>query len=339
MGEVESAHLSSPFLFEDDLERKALVHAIAALAEQHCISTGLANRVLDTLSGAASSTSATVPWPGFEHVHASRELMRSCESVTLDVLRCHTLLALYLMRGNAFREAYNFLCIAVRKCYIGRIHRVPTPELPEQEKTAQMQLWWTIFSLDLICSLQLNMPAACQKSIITCPRPRRCSLARYVSPANQHDKTGTYTFSTYPAGLAVVVTDFCAAVSTADLSDDHSADQVVIRRRANDLSSALLTLESWMLHLPTEYTINYQTEGFPMQVMIKQQMLPIWQQQQAVVLALQSHNAYMLITRPYINFRHKLSEVADVHAQQPEIDIHITSAVRHASTIITTVFT
>lgn len=41
---------------------------------------------------------------------------------TLEALKCQVLMVLYLLKGNAFRDAYNLLGITVRKAYISKLH-------------------------------------------------------------------------------------------------------------------------------------------------------------------------------------------------------------------------
>jgi hypothetical protein len=71
--------------------------------------------------------------------------MRTNTEVTLQALRCHALMIVYLMRGYAFRDAYNMLGITVRKAYVAELQRPPPIHLTENERTSRMQLWWLIF--------------------------------------------------------------------------------------------------------------------------------------------------------------------------------------------------
>ena len=142
MSETEFVELDGlPLLTVSDeySVRRALVDSMLALGIQHSRATGLTGRILGLHQppsrqsyNAVSSSAAT--WPGFEYFHRCRECMRTDTEVTLDALRCHVLMALYLMKGNAFRDAYNLLGITVRKAYIAKLHRLPPSHLPDAGK-------------------------------------------------------------------------------------------------------------------------------------------------------------------------------------------------------------
>lgn len=210
-----------------------------ALGMQHSHATGLSGRIFGS-----QQPSPEAIWPGFEYFHRFRERMRTNTDVTLEALRCHVLMVVYAIKGNAFCDAYNLLGITVRKAYITKLHRLPPSHLPEVEKTARMQLWWTLFSLDLLCSLRLDMPTASQMNLVKCPVPAEDALARYLfSPDHREEAVNSYTYSTRLIDLAVVVADIGDSVSTADLVDDEGINPVALEYHALDLSSALQGLE------------------------------------------------------------------------------------------------
>ncbi|KAL2819666.1 hypothetical protein BDW59DRAFT_151326 [Aspergillus cavernicola] len=344
MSEMEFAELDAPLLptmFDGYSARSALVDSMIALGIQHSHATGLAGRILglqqlpsQQYNHAAPSPEAA--WPGFEYFHRCRECMRTNTQVTLETLRCHTLMILYLMKGNAFRDAYNLLGITVRKAYIAKLHRLPPSHLPEAEKTARMQLWWMLFSLDLQCSLQLYMPAASQKSLIKCPFPTEDALACYVSSVSNHEEgISACTYSIHLVNLAVIVTDIAACVSTADLVDGDSTTPTALEHHALNLSSALESLEVWRDQIPSKLLMSQSGNG---------PGRPAWMQRQTVLLDLHYHNAYTLIQRPFIHLRSTHSNntsgtISPPRPQQPHVERHITSALHHAIEIVETVFT
>ncbi|CAI7592083.1 unnamed protein product [Penicillium palitans] len=330
----------------------ALVNSMIALGIQHTHVTGLVGRV----SGLQQSPSrrnyhAGLPpkatWPGFEYFHRCRECMRANTEVTLEALRCHVLMVLYLVKGNAFHDAYNLLGITVRKAYIAKLHRPQLSHLPEAGKTARMQLWWIIFSLDVQCSLQLDMPPASQKSLVKCPFPDEDALARYISSPCE-DGINAYAFSTHMVNIAVIVTDIGACVSTADLlDDDNSNSPAALEHHALNLSSALQSLDVWRDQLPSGLLLSRRGNGPGNSEMLdfdRTVTLPNWLQRQAVLLRLHYHNAYTLIQRPFIRLRHAhfngtSSMINPPGSQQPHVELHIASALHHATIIVDMVFT
>ncbi|KAJ5799245.1 uncharacterized protein N7518_001313 [Penicillium psychrosexuale] len=351
MSKTEFAELDAlppPVMYDEYSASSALVDSMIALGIQHSHVTGLAGRVLGLVQSpsrqyyhAALPPEAT--WSGFEHFHRCRECMRTNTEVTLEALRCHVLMILYLVKGNAFRDAYNLLGITVRKAYIAKLHRPQPSHLPEAGKTARMQLWWVLFSLDLQCSLQLDMPPASQKSLVKCPLPAEDALARYVSSPRE-DGMNAYAYSIHLVNLAVIVTDIGACVSTADLVDDNDGGNspAFLEHHALKLSSALQKLEVWHDQLPSELLLsqcsgNSEMLGFDL-------TLPNWLRRQAVLLGLHYHNAYTLIQRPFIRLRYAHSNdtssmITPPDSRQPCVELHISSALHHATIIVDTVFT
>lgn len=357
MSETEFAELDAlppPTMFDEYSPRSALADSIIALAIQHSHSTGLAGRILGLQRpqyhyGAPSPEAS---WPGFEYFHRCRERMRTNTEVTLEALRCHVLMALYLIKGNAFRDAYNLLGITVRKAYIAKLHRPPSRHVPEAGKTARVQLWWMLFSLDLQCSLQLGMPAASQKSLVKCPFPSEDDLARYVSsPSHGEEGMNAYTYSTRLVNLAVIVTDIGACVSTADLVDDDGDGDgnspAALEHHALKLSSALQNLEVWRDRLPSELLLSRCAGGSSNTEMLDFDRVltrPALLQRQTVLLELHYHNAYTLIQRPFIPLRYARSNdasgmITPPDPRQPHVELHIAGALHHATTIVDTAFT
>jgi hypothetical protein len=244
-------------------------------------------------------------------------------------------MALYFIKGNAIRDAYNLLGITVRKAYIAKLHRLPPTHLPEAERTARTQLWWILFSLDLQCSLQLEMPAASQKSLIKCHFPAEDALANYLSPDHREEGLNPCKYSICLVKLAVIVTDIGACVSTADLVED---DEASLETHALNLSSALQGLEDWRVQLPSGLLLSRNTEMLDFE---RDLSLPPWLQRQMVLLELHCHNSYILIQRPFIRLRNAYcnDNGATSDSPKPHVELHSSSALRHAITIIDIVFT
>ncbi|KAF2675307.1 hypothetical protein BT63DRAFT_365991 [Microthyrium microscopicum] len=349
---VELDTLPPPAMFDGYMNGSPLADSMIALGMQHSHATGMATRILglqpstQQYSALASPVEAT--WPGLEYFHRCRQRMRTNTDVTLEALRCHALMALYLMKGNAFREAYNLLGITVRKAYIAKLHRPPASHLSEAERTAHMQLWWMLFSLDIQCSLQLDMPAASQKSLIRCPFPAEDALARYVSSASHREEgVNACTYSNHLAKLAVIVSDLGACASTADLVDDGGSSPVAIEHHALDISSALGDLEVWHDQLPPELLLSRAGNASDNSESLefgRDLTKPAWLQRQAVLLELHFHNVYTLIQRPFIRLRYpnagdNCGMITPPDSKQPHVEVHISSALHHAIIIVDTAHT
>lgn len=353
LSELEFIELDSlqPTTLNECSAKHSLVDAVIAIGIQHSHITGLARRVAGLRHTTSQLQQQATPsseagWPGFQYFNRCRESMRTNKELTLDRLRCHILMIVYFIRGNAFTNAYNVLGITVRKAYIAKLHRSPPSHLPEAERMARMQLWSTLFSLDVQCSLQLDMPTAIQKSLVKCSFPDGDALARYISPSLSHmSTTSPYAYSASLTNLAVVVTDASACASAADLDDEGDDDEssITLEAHALKLSSALQTLELWRDQLPSDLLLK-QFMGSPGVV---QELdfhpdlaIPQWLLRQAVLIALQYHNAYTLIQRPFIRIYHTSSnKVNSPGTQQPHVEQHIASAFRHATIIVDIVFT
>ncbi|KZF20159.1 hypothetical protein L228DRAFT_270253 [Xylona heveae TC161] len=353
---VELEALPPPTVFDEYSARSALIDSMIALGMQHSHATGLAGRILGLQQPSSRQYYHAGPppeatWPGFEYFHRSRECMRTSTEATLEALRCHALMAIYLIKGNAFRDAYNLLGITIRKAYIAKLHRLPPSHLPEAEKTARMQVWWMLFSLDLQCSLQLDMPAATQKSLVKCPFPAEDALASYLSsPSHREGGITAYTYSTRLVNLAVIVADIGACVSTADLVDDDDGggnSPATLEHHALKLSSALQKLEVWRHQLPSELLLSQCGNGSGNTEMLdfdRDLFQPAWLQRQTVLLELHYHNAYTLIQRPFLRLRYAHSNatsgmITPPPSRPPHVELHIGSAFHHAITIVDTAFT
>lgn len=120
VSEAESVDLEATpqaFVLDDYSVQNALLDACLAQGIQHSHATGLDKRLSGSRHIIGAGTKEYVGWPGFEHFHCCRERMRTNAEVILQALQRHALMVLSLLRGYAFRDAYNMLGITVRKAY------------------------------------------------------------------------------------------------------------------------------------------------------------------------------------------------------------------------------
>ncbi|KAJ9634316.1 hypothetical protein H2204_006393 [Knufia peltigerae] len=336
--------------------RNALVDIILALGIQQSHTTGLAGRILGLRQPPSPQSQDAGPspeatWPGFEYFNRCRECMNMNTNVTLETLRCHALMATYLMKSNAFQDAYILLGVAIRKAYVAKIHRLPPSHLPEFEKTARMQLWWTILSLDLQCSLQLDVPGASAKAVARCPTPTEHDLVSYFSPSSHHEgPVSPYMYTMWLFRLVAVVSDITACFSSADLDEDDSNNPNTLERHTFKLSSSLRDLDAWHSQLPSFLRLGQvrnasdDAEGLDFDGSLTH---PVWLQRQRVLLELHYRNAHVLIQRSFIRLRYQPSSVnpsgiisaPGLDFWQSQTDTHANGALHHANTVVDIVFT
>jgi hypothetical protein len=121
---------------------KAMADIGIALSMQHVHATGLASRVFGVHQTNLSQQGLLggITWPSFEYFVRCRDSMRAVTDFSLQNLQCHTLMIGYLIKGNAYQEAYNLLGITIRKAFIAQLHRAPLGNLTGTEKTTHVQL-------------------------------------------------------------------------------------------------------------------------------------------------------------------------------------------------------
>ncbi|KAJ5288182.1 hypothetical protein N7478_003868 [Penicillium angulare] len=340
--------LPQPTIFDEYSAKNALVDSMIALGIQHSHATGLSQRILGFRQQSQTSSSSKTTWPGFEYFHRSRECMRASSEITIDALRCHILMVLYFMKGNAFCDAYNLIGITIRKAYIANFHRPPPASLSENEKTARMQLWWLLFSLDIQCSLQLGVPAAIQESLVKCPLPADDSLAHQsIAPGDRDGCINGYIYSTSVAKLAAILSDISSAsISTSDLVNEDNSS-AALEYHAATLKCALKDIGLWRHQLPPgilprKYGNN--PENTELLDFDRVMALPTSLQRQTVLLELQYHNVYTLIQRPFVRlcnlYPNTISKaITQSDSPQPYVDLQVSSAIHHAIMVIETIFT
>lgn len=325
----------------------AFVDAMTALGIQHTHQTGVNQRVLGLqqqpcATGDSSPKPATAAWPGFEYFCSSRSRLRNDPHHSLESLQCHVLLVHYLINGQAYRDAYNLVGITVRKAYAAKLHRVPPTHLPEPMRLERMHLWWMLFYLDSKCSLQLDMPAAIQKGLVTCPIPAVEDLARHVFTGA--DQLIICVYSNRLIHLANVMAN-AAANPSGDGNGDISSN--TLKQHVLRVSSTMKILDSWHKRLPENFNLSFPFSSyFKAEILTIESKpnLPTWLQRQKAVLELAYHNACTLSLRdflchPLANRKNATGDGDPGSAMiLSQIQECITSAVEHSMKMIDLVF-
>ncbi|KAI2701355.1 hypothetical protein CBS147332_7957 [Penicillium roqueforti] len=187
------------------------------------------------------------------------------------------------------------------------------------------------------------MPPASQKSLAKCPFPDEDALARYVSSPHE-DGLNAYMYSTHLVKFSMIVADIGVCASTADLVDDDGNSPAALENHALNLSSAPRNLEVWRDQLPSELLLSRYGNSSGNSEMLdfdRTLTLPNRLHRQAVLLELHYHNAYTLLQRPFtrLHYAHTSSMITSPNSRQPGVELHIASALHHASIIVDTVST
>ncbi|UKZ69609.1 uncharacterized protein TrAtP1_010615 [Trichoderma atroviride] len=347
LAEVTATSLA-PIISHDSSVKGAFVDAMIALGIQHTHQTGVNQRMLGLqqqpcADSDSSSKTATAAWPGFEYFCSSRSRLRDDPHHSLESLQCHVLLVLYLINGQAYRDAYNLVGITVRKAYAAKLHRVPPTHLSEPMRLERMHLWWMLFYLDSRCSLQLDMPAAIQKGLVTCPIPAVEDLARHVFTGA--DQLILCAYSNRLIHLANVMAN-TAANHSGDGNGDMSSD--TLKQHVLRALSTIKTLESWHkqlaenFNLPCPFSSYFKAEILAIEN--EPRSLPTWLQRQKAFLELAYHNACTLSLRDFLCHPLATCKTAtgdgdgESAVMLSQIRECITSAIEHSMKIIDLVF-
>ena len=326
---------------------RAIADMVIALSMQHVHATGLAGRVLgvyqSTLGQQAPSGGTT--WPGFEYFDRCRNSMRIAMNCSLQNLQCHTFMITYLLKGNAYQEAYNLIGITVRKAYIARLHQAPSNSLNETDRTAHMQSWWTLYTLDIQCSSQLDMPTAIQKSVVRCPAPTEEALIHYLSFPNDQDRhISSALYSMHLKDLAVIMADFRSHISSMDFTGRDDNDSNDVSDHALDLGSTFHRLRLWHERIPAGLRLCRRGDGRvdeePLEIE-RDLVLPVWLQRHKLFLELLYRNACILFQRSCATARSPKSTDVNIAMDDLEapVELHIKGALHHATMIVDLVHT
>lgn len=326
---------------------EAIADIVIALSMQHVHATGLTGRVLGihrSTQGQQAPSEGTT-WPGFEYFDRCRNSMRIAMNCSLQNLQCHTFMITYLLKGNAYQEAYNLIGITVRKAFIARLHQAPSKDLNEMDRIAHIQLWWILYTLDIQCSSQLEMPTAIQKSIVRCPAPTEEALIHYLSsPGDQDQHISSALYSIHLKDLAIIMADFRSHMDFTGCDDNDSNDVV---DKALNLRSIFQKLGLWRERIPVGLRLCRLGEGRVDEELLAFQrdlVLPAWLQRQKIFLELSYHNACILIRRLCSHLKNARSpnpadlDIAMDGLETP-IELHMKEAVHHATMIVNLVHT
>ncbi|EHK49399.1 hypothetical protein TRIATDRAFT_92450 [Trichoderma atroviride IMI 206040] len=245
--------------------------------------------------------------------------------------------------NQPYRDAYNLVGITVRKAYAAKLHRVPPTHLSEPMRLERMHLWWMLFYLDSRCSLQLDMPAAIQKGLVTCPIPAVEDLARHVFTGA--DQLILCAYSNRLIHLANVMAN-TAANHSGDGNGDMSSD--TLKQHVLRALSTIKTLESWHkqlaenFNLPCPFSSYFKAEILAIEN--EPRSLPTWLQRQKAFLELAYHNACTLSLRDFLCHPLATCKTAtgdgdgESAVMLSQIRECITSAIEHSMKIIDLVF-
>lgn len=279
---------------------EAIADIVIALSMQHVHADGLAGRVLGVYQSTLGQQAPLggTAWPGFEYFERCRNSMRTSTNCSLQNLQRHTLMIMYLLKGNAYQEAYNLIGITVRKAYISRLHQAPSNSLSETDRTAHMQSWWTLYTLDIQYSSQRDMPTAIQKSIVRCPAPTEEALIHYLSfPNDQDQHISSALYSMHLKDLAVIMADFRSHISSMDFTGRDDNDSNDVSDHALDLGSTFHGLRLWHERIPAELRLCRRGDGRvdeePLEIE-RDLVLPVWLQRHKIFLELLYRNACIL---------------------------------------------
>lgn len=328
---------------------RAIADIAVALSMQHVHATGLAGRVLGVYQSTLGqqAPSGGITWPGFEYFDRCRNSMRTAMNCNLQNLQCHTFMIIYLLEGNAYQEAYNLIGITVRKAYIARLHQAPSNTLNETDRTAHMQLWWILYTLDIQCSLQLDMPTAIQNSIVRCPAPTEEALIRYLPlPSDQGQHISSALYSMHLKDLAVIMADFRSHISSMDFTERDDNDSNDIANHALNLTYTFQNFGLWRERLPAGLRLcrgEGQVDEEPFEFE-RDLVLPASLQRQKIFLELLYRNACILFQRSCSHLEAARSPIpADVNIAMDDleapVELHIKGALHHATVIVDLVYT
>lgn len=92
------------------------------------------------------------PRPGWAMYHRGRKMIQHCGSfktVDMDLIRYHTLSALYMMDSELLLSASHAISTAVQLAMVARLNdQAFWGDCTPEERQARQRLWWTIYFLD-----------------------------------------------------------------------------------------------------------------------------------------------------------------------------------------------
>lgn len=99
---------------------------------------------------------------GWTMYHRGRKLIQHCGSsriVDLDIIRYHTLSALYMLDSELLQSASHAISTAVQLAMAARLNDQGLwGELTPEERQSRQRLWWTIYALDRRIAQRSGVP-------------------------------------------------------------------------------------------------------------------------------------------------------------------------------------
>ncbi|KAH8892290.1 hypothetical protein GQ53DRAFT_823084 [Thozetella sp. PMI_491] len=89
--------------------------------------------------------------PGWAMFNRGRKLIQHCSSsrvVDVDLVRYHTLSALYMMNSELLQPSYHAISTAVQSAMMCRLNKQSLWDCSLEEGQSRQRLWWTLYFLD-----------------------------------------------------------------------------------------------------------------------------------------------------------------------------------------------
>jgi hypothetical protein len=256
---------------------------------------------------------------------------------SLQDIQRHIFMSLFLLNTGDFQAVYNITGLAIGLAKSLNLHRQPPSHLPAEEAELHQRIWWTLLHIDFHCSRYLGKPTAVALKDTTCARPRAITIATDSVPLETD-------FHNCLMSLTVTARKVAEALNA---HHDIACDREFIERiewRAELLSQEISELQRWrdsLLQTPPFANLRlcskkHRSRTFEIERnefydddswMNGESTARILQ---CTLLELQYHDIVIWFHRPFIQFPTR----GLVPQRSPHADIHATTALHHAFTII-----
>ncbi|TVY29355.1 Patulin cluster transcription factor [Lachnellula hyalina] len=146
----------------DDLDYSEYETIIDVDAQNHAIIALLCNMLAIGESMDSASSDKEDPRPGWPTYVRGRKLLQQCSSsnqIDLDLIRYHTLGALYMLNCDLLQSASQAISITVQMSMLARLNDQGSwGKCTTLEKEFRQKLWWTIYYLDRRITQRLGTP-------------------------------------------------------------------------------------------------------------------------------------------------------------------------------------
>ncbi|TVY47622.1 Terreic acid cluster-specific transcription factor [Lachnellula occidentalis] len=146
----------------DDLDYSEYETIIDVDAQNHAIVALLCNMLAIGESMDSTSSDKEDSRPGWPTYVRGRKLLQQCSSsnqIDLDLIRYHTLGALYMLNCDLLQSASQAISIAVQMSMFARLNDQGSwGKCTILEKEFRQKLWWTIYYLDRRITQRLGTP-------------------------------------------------------------------------------------------------------------------------------------------------------------------------------------